>query len=148
VTAAQSNLETVREWYSRTTERYESGGLEAAVELIPEVFDPDVEFSPWLAREVEHRTYHGHEGLRTFFQELQDMLGEVRYAPPEFRPLSDDLIVVLTRLEGVGQGSDVPVGQDLGLVYEFRDGLVTRLTAFGSHEEAMRAAEEVQHAQT
>jgi ketosteroid isomerase-like protein len=146
MTAVQSNLETVRDWYARSAEQYEGGGLEAAVELIPEVFDPDVEFSPWLAREVEHRTYHGHEGLRTFFQELQDMLGDVRYAPPEFHPLSDDVIVVLTRLEGVGRGSDVPVGQDLGLVYEFSGGLVTRLTAFGSHDEAMRAAEEVQRA--
>jgi ketosteroid isomerase-like protein len=146
VTASRSNLETIREWYARTAGRYEGGGLEAAVELIPQVFDPDVEFSPWLAREVEHRTYYGHEGLRTFFGELQDMLGEVRYAPPEFHPLSDEVIVVLTRLEGVGQGSDVPVGQDLGLVYEFGGGLVTRLTAFGSHDEAMRAAKEVQRA--
>ena len=146
MTAAPNNLETVRNWYARTAERYEGGGLAAAVELIPEVFDPDVEFSPWLAREVEHRTYHGHEGLRTFFGELQDMLGDVRYAPPEFHPLSDDVIVVLTRLEGIGQGSDVPVGQDLGLVYEFRGGLVTRLTAFGSHEEAMRSAQELQRA--
>jgi len=70
-------------------------------------------------------------------------LGEVRYAPPEFRPLGDDVIVVLTRLEGVGQGSDVPVGQDLGLIYEFRNGLVTRLTAFGSHAEALEAAKEM-----
>jgi ketosteroid isomerase-like protein len=146
LTAAPNNLETVRDWYARTAEGYEGGGLGAAVEMIPEVFDPEVEFSPWLAREVEHRTYHGHEGLRTFFGELQDMLAEVRYAPPEFHPLSDDLIVVLTRLEGVGQGSDVPVGQDLGLVYEFRGGLVTRLTAFGSHDEAMRAAQELQRA--
>jgi hypothetical protein len=146
VTAAQSNLETVREWYARTAERYEGGGLEAAVALIPQVFDPDVQFSPWLAREVEHRTYHGHDGLRTFFGELQDMLGEVRYAPPEFHPLSGDVIVVFTRLEGVGRGSDVPVGQDLGLVYEFEGGLVTRLTAFGSHAEAMRAAEDLQSA--
>jgi ketosteroid isomerase-like protein len=146
VTATQSNLKIVMDWYARSADRYAGGGLEAAVELIPEVFDPDVEFSPWLAREVEHRTYHGHEGLRAFFQELQDMLGEVRYAPPEFHPVSDDVIVVLTRLEGVGQGSDVPVGQDLGLVYEFGGGLVTRLTAFGSHDEAMRAGAEVQRA--
>jgi ketosteroid isomerase-like protein len=144
--SAESNLETVREWYARTAERYEGGGLEAAVELIPEVFDPDVEFSPWLAREVEQRTYHGHDGLRAFFGELQDMLGEVRYAPPEFHSLSGDVIVVFTRLEGVGRGSDVPVGQDLGLVYEFEGGLVTRLTAFGSHGDAMRAAEELQRA--
>jgi hypothetical protein len=147
VTAGQSNLETVQDWYEKTEGQYEGAGLEAALELIPEVFDPDVEFSPWLAREVEHRAYHGHDGLRTFFGELQDMLGEVRYAPPEFHPLSEDLIVVFTRLEGVGRGSDVPVGQDLGLIYEFEGGLVTRLTAFGSHAEAVRAAEELQRAQ-
>jgi ketosteroid isomerase-like protein len=146
VTAAQKNLETVQDWYARTGGEYESRGLDAALELIPEVFDPEVEFSPWLAREVEHRTYRGHDGLRTFFRELQDMLGEVRYAPPEFHPLSDEVIVVFTRLEGVGRGSDVPVGQDLGLVYEFENGLVTRLTAFGSHGEAMRAAEEIDRA--
>jgi ketosteroid isomerase-like protein len=146
VTAAQTNLGVVQDWYARTAEQYESGGLDEAIEMIPEVFDPNVEFSPWLAREVEHRTYHGHEGLRTFFRELQDMLGPVRYAPPEFHPLSEDVIVVFTRLEGVGQGSDVPVGQDLGLVYEFEGGLVTRLTAFGSHQEAMRAAKELQRA--
>jgi ketosteroid isomerase-like protein len=145
--SAESNLETIRRWYAQTVAVYgEGSGLEAALDLIPEVFDPQVEFSPWLAREVEHRTYHGHEGLRTFFRELREMLGQVRYGPPEFHPLGDDLIVVFTRLEGVGQGSDVPVGQDLGLIYEFRAGLVTRLTAFGSHEKALRVAKEMQHA--
>jgi ketosteroid isomerase-like protein len=146
MTGGQDNLDTVRDWYARTESRYEGGGLQAASELIPEIFDPEVEFSPWLAREVEQRTYHGHDGLRTFFGELQDMLGEVRYASPEFHALSDELIVVFTRMEGVGRGSDVPVGQDLGLVYEFQDGLVIRLTAFGSHDEAMRAAQEHQRA--
>jgi hypothetical protein len=144
VTVPKSNLDAVREWYERTTEAYEGSGLEAAIELTPEFFDPDVEFSPWLAREVEHRTYRGYDGLRAFFRELQEMLGQVRYGSPEFHPVTDDLIVVFTRLEGVGQGSDVPVGQDLGLVYEFRHGLVVRLTAFGSHDEAMQAAEELQ----
>src|SRR6266496_4897456 len=144
----QSNLETLRRWDARTRAEYdEERGLDGALELLPEIFDPQVEFSPWLAREVEHRTFHGHDGLRRFFRELQEMLGEVRYAPAEFHPVSDDLIVAFTRLEGVGQGSDVPVGQDLGLVYEFRGGLVTRLTAFGSHDEAMRAAKEADHAQ-
>jgi hypothetical protein len=74
------------------------------------------------------------------------MLGDVRYAPPQYRPLNENLIVVLTRLEGAGRVSALPVGQDLGLVYEFEAGLVTRLIAFGSHEDALRAAEERQHA--
>jgi ketosteroid isomerase-like protein len=146
VTPAQKNLETVKDWYARTGGEYERGGLDAALGMIPKIFDPEVEFSPWLAREVEQRTYRGHDGLRIFFEELQDMLGEVRYAPPQFDPVSDDVIVVLTRLEGVGRGSDVPVGQDLGLIYEFRAGLVIRLTAFGSHEEALNAARELQRA--
>ena len=140
--APRDNLESVQRWY----EAYEGKGLEPAEDLIDEVFDPDVEFSPWLAREVERRSYHGRDGVRAFFSELGEMLGDVRYAPPEYRPLNENLIVVLTRLEGAGRVSALPVGQDLGLVYEFEAGLVTRLTAFGSHEEALRAAEERQHA--
>jgi ketosteroid isomerase-like protein len=143
MTASRSNLESLQRWY----ETYEGRGIEPAEDLIDELFDPEVEFSPWLAREVERRTFYGPDGIRTFFRELSEMLGEVRYGVPEYRSLSEDVIVVLTRLEGAGRASAIPVGQDLGLVYEFRGGLVKRLTAFGSHEEALRAAKEKQHAQ-
>jgi hypothetical protein len=142
MTVLESNLASIQRWYGA----YQGQGLDPARDLIDEIFDPQVEFSPWLAREVERRTYHGHEGVRTFFRELAEMLDDVRYGPPEYHPLSDDLIVVLTRLEGAGRGSAVPVGQDLGLVYEFHWGLVKRLTAWGSHDEALRAAREAQRA--
>jgi ketosteroid isomerase-like protein len=142
MTVRESNLASLQRWY----ETYVGRGLDPARDLIDEIFDPDVEFSPWLAREVERRTYHGREGLREFFRELAEMLDDVRYAPPEYQPVSDDVIVVLTRLEGAGRGSAVPVGQDLGLVYEFRGGLVKRLTAYGSHDEAFKAAREAQPA--
>jgi hypothetical protein len=143
MTALESNLARIQRWYGT----YQGRGLEPpAQDLIGETFDPQVEFSPWLAREVERRTYHGHEGMRRFFGELSEMLDDVRYRPAEYHPLGDDLIVVLTRLEGTGRGSAVPVGQDLGLVYEFSGGLVIRLTAYGSHNEALSAAREAQHA--
>ena len=143
MTASADNLEALKRWNREIHGAYDEGrDLEAAFAFIPQIFDPQVEFSPWLAREIEHGTYRGHDGLRRFFTELRDMLGPVAYAPEEFHPLDDDLIVVFTRLEGVGQKSDVPVGTDLGLVYEFQDGLVIRLTAFGSHEEALSAGKE------
>jgi hypothetical protein len=142
MTARESNLASIQRWY----ETYQGRGLDPARDLIDEIFDPQVEFSPWLAREVERRTYHGHEGLRTFFGELEEMLDDIRYGPPEYEPVSDDVIVVLTRLEGAGRSSTVPVGQDLGLVYEFYGGLVKRLTAYGSHDEALGAAREAQRA--
>jgi ketosteroid isomerase-like protein len=139
----EANLDALGRWYSA----YETGGFEAGDAMIEEVFDPEVEFSPWLAREVEQRTYRGHEGMRSFFRELDDTLEELRYDPPEYRAVSADVIVVFTRLAGAPRHGGVPIGNDLGLVYEFRDGLVRRLTAYGSHEEALQAAEELQRAQ-
>ncbi|HSJ18790.1 MAG TPA: nuclear transport factor 2 family protein [Solirubrobacterales bacterium] len=140
---SEGNLETLGRWYAA----YEAGGFEAGDALIEEVFDPQVEFSPWLAREVEQRTYRGHEGLRSFFRELGGTLEGLRYDPPEYRPVGHDVIVVFTRLAGAPREGAVAIGNDLGLVYEFRDGLVRRLTAYGSHEEALLAAEELERAQ-
>jgi ketosteroid isomerase-like protein len=130
----------------RFHDAFESGGVEAAERLVDEMFDPEVEFSPLLAREVEGRTLRGREELRTFFLELDDALGGIRYADTDFRPLGDDVIVQLTRLIGKGRGSAVEIGQDLGVVYEFQDGLVRRMTAYGSHDEALSAAREAQRA--
>jgi ketosteroid isomerase-like protein len=141
--ARQENLERLRRW----GETYESEGFEGAEQIIDEIFDPEVEFSPLLAREVEGRTYYGHDGLRAFFRELNDMLGEIRYAPPEYYPVGDDVIVLVTRLMGTGRGSTVALGQDLGMVYEFHDGLVRRFTAYSTREEALEAAEEATRAE-
>jgi len=107
VTAAEEHVELLRRW----NDTYESDGFEGAEKIIEEIFDPEVEFSPLLARELEGRTFNGHEGLRTFFGELNDTLGEVRYEQAEFQ-----------------------------------DDLVRRLTAYGSRDQAMRAAREAQNA--
>jgi ketosteroid isomerase-like protein len=136
------NLECLRRW----SETYESGGFDEAEKIIDQIFDPEIEFSPLLAREVEGRTCHGRDELRAFFRELNDMFGEIHYAPSEYHAVGDDVIVLFTRLVGTGRGSTVPLGQDLGMVYEFQDGLIRRLTAYGSRGEALRAATEAQRA--
>jgi ketosteroid isomerase-like protein len=139
---AKDNLELLGRW----NDAFESGGVEAAEPLVDEVFDPEVEFSPLLAREVEGRTLRGREELRAFFGELNEALEGMRYADTEFRPVGDDVVVMLSRLIGRGRGSSVEIGQELGAVYEFQDGLVRRMTAYGSHEEALAAAREAQRA--
>jgi hypothetical protein len=48
-----TNLETVQRGYEQTGGEYETRELEGLNELLPEIFDPEVEFSSWLAREVE-----------------------------------------------------------------------------------------------
>ena len=139
---AKDNLELLRRW----DDAFKSEGFEAAERLVDEVFDPEVEFSPLLAREVEGRTLRGREQLRDFFGELNEALEGMRYADTEFRPVGDDVVVMLSRLIGRGRGSSVEIGQDLGSVFEFQDGLVRRMTAYGSHDEALSAAREAQRA--
>jgi hypothetical protein len=135
---AQSNLATIRRW----SDTFRDEGFEAALGMIEQIFHPEVEFSPLLAREIEGRTYHGHAGLRAFFNELNEMLGGVHYEPAEYVPVGDDVIVLLTRIIGTGRGSSVPIAQSLCMVYEFRGGLIRRMTAYGSREEALAAAQE------
>ena len=142
MTAPEGNLESLRRLY----EAGEKAGIEGRWELIDEIFDPEVEFSPLLAREVEGRSYHGRDGMRTFFGELHDALGEYHYERPEYRSFGDDLIVVITRLVGTGRGSSVPIGQELAIVCEFHAGRIRRLTAYGSREEALEAAQGAQRA--
>jgi ketosteroid isomerase-like protein len=142
VSTREANLEILRRW----SDTFRDEGFEAALGMTEEIFDPEVEFSPLLAREVEGRTYYGHDGLRAFFRELNEMLGDVRYEPAVYEPVTDDVIVLLTRIVGTGRGSSVPIGQDLAMVYEFRGGLIRRMTAYGSREEAFRAAQEAQRA--
>ena len=138
MTTRQENIAVLQLW----SDTYEREGFEAAEQIVEQVFDPEVEFSPLLAREIEGRGYKGHDGIRAFFRELNETLGDVRYAPPEIDPVSDDLIVLLTRMVGTGRGSAVPIGQELGMVYEFQGGRVRRLTAYGSHDNARGAARE------
>jgi hypothetical protein len=50
------------------------------------------------------------------------------------------VIVVETRLVGVGRGSDVPIEADETDVFWFRDGMLIRLAGFPTSDEALDAA--------
>jgi ketosteroid isomerase-like protein len=143
VTTQEDNVALLRAWL----DEYQRGGDEGASERFAEqLCDPEVEFSPFLARETEGRAYQGVGEVPTFFRELHDVFGEVRYEQPTYHPRGDDLVVAYTRLTGLARGGAVRMGQDLGLLFGFREGRVRRLTAYGSHDEAMNAAEEMQRA--
>jgi hypothetical protein len=59
--------------------------------------------------------------------------------------VTDEVIVLITRMTGNPRGT-TPISQDLALVYEFQDGRVRRLTAYGSLDDALEAAQEVARA--
>jgi ketosteroid isomerase-like protein len=122
-------------------EAFNFGGTEAAAPLVPETFHSEVEFNPLEAKGAGGRTYRGLDGMVSFFGELDQALEGVRYEPPQFHPVGDELVVVFTRLVGSERDTSIPLRQDLALVYEFTDGLVRCVTAYDSPAEALEAAE-------
>ena len=136
-TPKRSNAEKLRILY----EAFDFGGAKAAAPLIEETFHADVEFNPLEAKSAGGRTYRGLEGVAAFFGELGEALEGVRYEPPQFHPVGDDLVVVFTRLVGTERDTAMPLRQDLSLVYLFAGGLVQCVTAYDSPAEALEAAE-------
>jgi ketosteroid isomerase-like protein len=104
-------------------------------------WDPDCEWHPFISAEVEGAAgYRGHEGVRQWFRDTDEMFSEVVWQVDEVRDLGDDRVLVLGRLRARGRGSGVEVSSELGQVFEFRDGRILRGWAYPSHEAARQAA--------
>ena len=69
---------------------------------------------------------------------LQEVWAEIRWEPVEFIDLGN-IVVVETRIVGVGRGSDVPIEADETDVFWFRDGKIIRLTGFPTKRDALEA---------
>jgi ketosteroid isomerase-like protein len=121
---------------------FDAEGAEGAARMIGEVYDPDVEFNPLQAESAGGRTYRGLDGVIAFFGELDEAFSETHYEPPQFHPVGDDLVVVLTRLVGMARDTGLPLRQDLSLVYEFNEaGRAQRVTAYETPADALEAAQ-------
>jgi ketosteroid isomerase-like protein len=99
---------------------------------------PDFRWSPSMVA-IEGETFVGPEGIRTYFERLQDAWETFRIHPGRFRA-STDVVVMLGRLEGRGKSSGVPVDSSLGMVFDFRDRLISRIRGYLDHAEALEAA--------
>ncbi len=125
----------------RLYDTFEHDGVGAAAQLIEELFDPGVEFNPLQHGDAGGRTYRGLEGMAGFFGELHGQIGDVQYEAPQFHPVGEELVVAFTRLVGRERGTSIPIRQDLALVYEFENGRVLRVNAYGTPAEALEAAQ-------
>ena len=96
---SQENVEIVR--------RGHVAFREAGEEAIFEYLDADVDLTP-VAELLDSETYHGHEGVRHWFQTMRDAFGDFGWEPQEFVDLGDHVLVA-TRFFAEGRGSGVPV---------------------------------------
>jgi ketosteroid isomerase-like protein len=107
-----------------------------------EVWSPDCEWHPFLtAREEGDPGYHGPNGIRAWFEDVDEMFSEMHVELETYRQVGDRLLV-LGEMNATRRGSGERVTSDVAWVVEPRGDQLRRGWAYASHEEAERAADE------
>jgi ketosteroid isomerase-like protein len=119
----------------RATDAFNRRDLDAFLALC----DPDIEFSSRLVEVEGGGPYRGHDGLRSWWEDLlgtaPDFSGEIE----EVRDLGD-VTVARLRLRGHGRGSDVSMENTSWFVTEWRNSKAIRWSVVRSEAEALEAA--------
>jgi ketosteroid isomerase-like protein len=107
-----------------------------------EAWTPDCEWHPFLtAREEGDPGYHGPNGIRAWFEDVDEMFSEMHVELETFREVGDRLLV-LGEMNATKRISGEPVNSDVAWVVEPRGEKLRRGWSYPSREEAQRAVEE------
>jgi ketosteroid isomerase-like protein len=112
------------------------------LESYDDLYATDVEWFPAgpLALQGEgYAGYRGREGLETYLRDRRVMWEEIRMVDAEFRDLGD-CVLMLGRLQVRVTSSGVELDSPSGVIFDFRDGKISRMRAYLDHGEALRAA--------
>jgi ketosteroid isomerase-like protein len=108
------------------------------VDAFAEITTPDFEWITSMAA-VEGEIFRGREGIETYFGRMRDAWEEFLVHVEDYRDLGERLLC-LGRLEGRGLASGVPVSAPLDILYDLRDGRISRMHSYLDHDQALRAA--------
>jgi ketosteroid isomerase-like protein len=111
----------------------------------PEVWNaawnPDCEWHPFLtAREEGDPGYHGHNGIRAWFEDVDEMFSDMHAEMDDYREVGGRLLV-FGSMTATGRGSGAQVSSAVAWLMELKGDLLKRGWAYDSHQEAEREAE-------
>jgi ketosteroid isomerase-like protein len=127
---ASENVEILE----RNYEAFGRGDLESVLATIGPDFEVGARAVPEAAPDVT-----GPEALVAIIDQIRDVFGDVRWRPLEFVDLGER-VLVRVRIAGTAGDTALPIEQDLGHLYTFKDGPITRLDIYGTWSEARAAA--------
>jgi len=100
------------------------------------LMDADVEAVPRVVA-IEGR-YHGHDGIRRWWEHLVGFVPDLVIAIVAVRDLGD-LTLATVRMRGRGAGSETPLDEALWSAVEWRDGKCVWWANYGTEAEAVEA---------
>jgi ketosteroid isomerase-like protein len=125
---SEGNVQVARAF----TEAFNARDIEAVISWC----DPDVEFHSTFAA-VGGAVYVGHDGMRRWHRDLQEVWGkEFRSEPEAFFDLGEHTLV-FTVLHGRGRQSGVEASLPVAAVVGFRDGLIVSYEGYIHREDAL-----------
>jgi ketosteroid isomerase-like protein len=109
-------------------------------EAFAAVWNPDCEWHPFLTARVEGDPgYHGHNGIRAWFEDVDEMYSEIRVELGDSRAVGERLLV-LGQMTATGRDSGAEVNSEVGWLVEPRGEGFQRGWAYTTHADAERAA--------
>jgi ketosteroid isomerase-like protein len=125
---SEKNVEIVR----RAFEAFNGRDREGALSLC----DPEIEYrSPF-----EQKTYRGLDGMVRMRETVDAALEDFHVEDIQFLDAGGERVVVLYRVLGRGAGSGVPVSQEVGALWQLRNGKLLKGEVFLDQREALEAA--------
>ena len=112
--------------------------LRLDIEPLLEISDPEIEWYPFSAQVEGDVAYHGHQGVRRWWANLNATFEEFEASIDQVRD-EGDIVMALGRLRARFR-SGITLDTEVGWVVRFRDGLAVWGRAYQSHAEALQAA--------
>jgi ketosteroid isomerase-like protein len=110
------------------------------IESVVAVCDPAIACNVPVGS-VAGQIYHGHEGIRGFFADLDEAWE--RFEPePESVEVDGDHVLALGNTRVLGRGSGIEIDFEWGHLIEFREEKVIRLMGYLRHDQAREAFHE------
>jgi ketosteroid isomerase-like protein len=108
------------------------------VEALLAYCDPEIEFHSAVTAPVSGGLYHGHEGVRRWHRDFEEVWGdEVSVAPEAFFHLGEQTLGFGV-VKGRGKESGAEVTAPIAQVARWRDGLMVYYKGYLNREEALR----------
>ena len=105
----------------------------------PELCDPEIVIVNWAEAPITG-PYHGHDGVRRWWDDVADAFDDVRFELQHIEPIDETRCLTTQRLVGRFRLTGIDVEGSWGAIITVRDGKVLRADGYATPNKARRAA--------
>ena len=125
---SQENVEIVRRWWASVD----------AGELPFDLTDENVRIDN-IEQPVVEGTYHGHDGLRRWWEDFTESLADIHFEVLDFATLDAQRVLTENRSQGHFRETGLPIDLHWASIFSVRNGKVVHAAGYLSARQALEA---------